>query len=286
MHGAERAAQQRHAVGRGRRHGDIHIDPGIEHGAPEADRRHAVGQVHAHHRAVLGPELEALGGQAVIKRGDVVPELLAQLGPGLDHPERLADRGHDRGRQGGREHVGARGHAQDVEVGVVGDAIAADRAQGLGKGADDEVAVIEHAHRLAEAATMLAQRAHRVGLVDQHIGAVLLADLDELLEWRRIAQHRVDAFQHHQLVARLVADAAQPRLEAGRIVVLEAHHLGLGLLAGIVDRGVAVGVDQQEVVRPDQGGNNPQVGLVAGREDHAVLFAVELGDLLFQRHML
>ncbi len=212
---------------------------------------------------MLGSELEALRRQPVIERGDIVPQLLAQLGPRLDHPQRLAHRRHDRGRQRGGEHVGPHGHAQDVEVGIVRDAVAADRAQGLGEGADDEVAVVEHARRLAQAAAVLAQRTQRMGLVDQHVGAVLLADLDEFLERRRIAQHRVDALEHHQPVARLVAliallEASQAGIEARRVVVLEAHDLRLGLLAGVVDRGVAVGVDQQEVLRADQGRRSPR----------------------------
>src|SRR3984893_17997942 len=60
MDGAERAAQQRHAVGRGRRHGDVDVDAGLQYGAPEADGGHAVGQVNADHRAMLGTEREAL----------------------------------------------------------------------------------------------------------------------------------------------------------------------------------------------------------------------------------
>jgi len=62
--------------------------------------------------------------------------------------------------------------------------------------------------------------------------------------------------------------------------VLEAHDLGLGHLAGIVDRRMTVGVDQQMVALADQGRDDAQVGLVAGREDHAVLHAVECGNFL------
>ena len=81
-----------------------------------------------HHPQTWSLLREALGSQSVIKGGDIVPQLLAQLGLGLHHPERLADRGHDRRRERGGEHVGARRHAQDVEVRIVGDAVAADRA--------------------------------------------------------------------------------------------------------------------------------------------------------------
>ncbi len=286
VRGRHRAAQQRHAVGRGRRNGDVHVDAGIEQGAPEADRHHLVGQMDADDRTVFGSEREALGLEAFVERMDVVPEVRPQLGMGDHDLQRLADRGHDRGRQRGREHVGARGDPQHVEIGIVRDAVAADRAQRLGEGADDVMAVVQHALFFAQAAAMLAECAQRMGLVDQHVGFVFLADFDEFLERRRIAQHRVDAFQHHQPVARLVAEPAQAGVEARRIVVLEAHHLGLGLLAGVVDRGVAVGVDQQEVFGAHQVRDDPEIGLVAGREDHAVLLAVERGDLFLERHVL
>ncbi len=68
--------------------------------------------------------------------------------------------------------------------------------------------------------------------------------------------------------------------------MLEAHDLGLRHLAGVVDRGVAVGVDQQLVALARQGRDQAEIGLVAGREDHAVLLAVELGDLLLERRVL
>ena len=49
---------------------------------------------------------------------------------------------------------------------------------------------------------------------------------------------------------------------------------------------MAVGVDQQLVTLARQGRDDAEIGLIAGREDHAVLLAVELGDLLLERHML
>ncbi len=96
-----------------------------------------------------------------------------QLRPRLDDTQRLANRGHDRGRQRRREHVGAHGHTQDVEVGIVRHAVATDRTQGLGEGADDEMAIVENAGRFAEAATGLAERAQRMSFIDQHVGEPL-----------------------------------------------------------------------------------------------------------------
>ncbi len=108
-----------------------------------------------------------------------------------------------------------------------------------------------------------------MGLVDDHVGAVLLADVDELAQRRAVAQHRIDAFQHTtRLPGR--SPSRRARLQARRIVVLEAHDLGLRHLAGIVDRGVAVGVDQQLVALAREGSRSGRDWLIAGREDHAV----------------
>ena len=76
------------------------------------------------------------------------------------------------GRQRGGEDVGAADQPQDLELGMVGDAEAADRADRLGEGADDEVDVVDHALGLGDAAAVLADEAHRMGLVDQHHRAV------------------------------------------------------------------------------------------------------------------
>ena len=89
--------------------------------------------------------------------------------------------------------------------------------------------------------------------------------------------------------SRLPGLSPSRRRRASRLdgsLCLKRIDLGLGQLAGVVDRGVAVGVDQQVVALADQGRDHAEIGLVAGREDHAVLLAVELGDLLLERHVL
>jgi len=98
------------------------------------------------------------------------------------------------------------------------------------------VAVVEHARFLAQAAAVGAQRAQRMGLVDQHVGTIFLADLDEFLERGAVAQHGVDALQHDQPVARLVAPclSLNRRRRTSRLagsLCLKRDDLGLGHLA-------------------------------------------------------
>jgi hypothetical protein len=70
---------------------------------------------------------------------------------------------------------------------MVRHAEAADRADGLGEGADDEVDIVDHPLRLGDAAAMLADEAHRMGLVDQHHCSGSLRHRDHFLQRRDVA---------------------------------------------------------------------------------------------------
>ncbi len=142
----------------------------------------------------------------------------------------LADRGgggrHHARRQRSGEHVGAADEAQHVELRVVRHAEAADRADRLGEGADHEVDVLLDTGFLEHAAAILAEEAHAVGLVAQDHRAVLLGDGDHLLERGDVAEHRIDALQHHQL-AGLLRQAAEALVEILDRIVAEAHDFGI-----------------------------------------------------------
>ena len=73
----------------------------------------------------------------------ILPQVRALVGA----VHQLADRGRgggdDRRRQRGGEDVGPADQPQDLELGMVGDAEAADRADRLGEGADDEIDVVD-----------------------------------------------------------------------------------------------------------------------------------------------
>ena len=116
--------------------------------------------------------------------------------------------------------------------------------------------------------------------VDQHHRAIFLGDADHLLQRRDIAEHRIDAFEDDQL-AGTFGDALQPFLERLDIVVAEGHDLGIAERAAIVDRGVAVDVEDDVIVLAGDGGNDAEVGLVAGREDHGMIHGVEVLERVF-----
>ena len=127
---------------------------------------------------------------------------------------------------------------------------------------------------------MFSDKAHGVRFVHQHHGARFLGNAHHFLERRDIAQHGVNAFQDHQL-AGIFRQAFQPLFQRLDIVMAERHDLGIAHRAAIVDRGVAVDVQQHIIVLAGDGADNPQIGLISGREYHGVIEAVKFLQGIF-----
>src|SRR6185369_9099243 len=198
----------------------------------------------------------------------------------------LADRG-----RGGRDHarrkrgcedVGAADQAQYLELRMVRDTKAADGADGLGEGADDEVDVVDHALRFADPAAVLADEAHRMGLVDEDHRAIGLGDGDHFLQRRHVAHHRIDAFEDDELAGAL-GHALEALLERFDVVVAERHDLGVAHRAAIIDRRMAVDVEDDIILLAGDRRNDAEVRLVARREDHGVIHGVEILQRLLDR---
>jgi hypothetical protein len=64
--------------------------------------------------------------------------------------------------------------------------------------------------------------------------------------------------------------------------VTEADHLGGGLAGCVVNAGVAVAVDQDDIFRPAERADERQVRLVTGTEDDRVTLAEPRGQLTLQ----
>ncbi len=173
------------------------------------------------------------------------------------------------------EDVGAADQPHDLELGMVGNAEAAHRAHRFGEGADDEIDIVDHALLFADAAAVLADEAHRMRFIHQHHCAMLLGDGDHFLERRDIAQHRIDAFENHQL-ARFGRDSLEALFHRLDIVVLEGHDLGIAHRAAVPDAGMAVDVEHDIIALAGDGGDDPEIGLVAGREHHRMVHVIEL----------
>jgi hypothetical protein len=193
------------------------------------------------------------------------------------------NRGNGSRRRRGREHVGPAGKAQLLELRVAGGAEAADRTQALGEGADHVVDVLLDAIGLGDAAAVVAEDTQGMGLVDQQFDIVASLHVHELVEWRLVAQHGVDALDDDQLARAVAFQALQALVEVGRRVVAEPDQGGAAQAAAVVDAGMGIGIQQDGVLGSGEAGDDAEVGLIAGREDHGRAAAEEGGDVVFQR---
>ena len=215
----------------------------------------------------------------------VAEEVSPQRGLVLEAREGFDRGGDDSGRQRRREHVRPADDTHDVEIRAVGDTEAADAAQALGKGADDEIDIRFDARGLGQAPAFFAEDAEGMGFVDQKIGAGLALHGRDFLQRGGVAEHGIDALDDNQAIARLAGEPPQALVEIVWIVVPKANHFAVAKTRAVIDACVAVGVEKKMVAAADQRREHPKVRLVAGAEHHGVLSAVELRQRLFQTHV-
>ena len=112
------------------------------------------------------------------------------------------------------------------------------------------------------------------------IAPCCLGDRDHLLQRRDVAEHRIDAFEHDQL-AGAFGDAASRRFSSASMSLWRKRHdLGVAERAAVVDRRVAVDVEDDVIVLAGDGRDDAEIGLVAGREDHRMVHGVEVLERL------
>ena len=113
--------------------------------------------------------------------------------------------------------------------------------------------------------TVLAGNADGMGLVDDQHGVVRLGDRGQLDERCGVAEHGVDGLDEDE-GTRLGA-VAQGLLDCGEVVVTRDHQrTGLGQPTGIDQGRVHMGVADDQRVRVGEGGDDPEVGVVARGE--------------------
>src|SRR6476660_5245248 len=115
--------------------------------------------------------------------------------------------------------------------------------------------------------------------VDQHHRAIGLRNRNHFLQRRDVAEHRIDAFEHDQL-AGSVRNPLEALFERFDVVVAEGDDLGVAERAAVVNRCVAIDVEDDVIVLAGDRGDDTEVRLVAGREDHGVVHGVEVLERL------
>src|SRR3546814_13598019 len=96
---------------------------------------------------------------------------------------------------------------------------------------------------------------HAVRFVHQHHRAVLLGNGDHLLQWRDIAQHRIDALEDDEL-ARFGGKPADALVQIPDAVVAKADGGGVPKIADVLDGGWGVGLGVGDVRTVGRSGGN------------------------------
>ena len=131
-----------------------------------------------------------------------------------------------------------------------------------------------------QAVADLAAQAEAVGLVDDEQRTGGRAGLGELDQRRGVTEHGVDRLGQHQHPP--VAGAGEGGPDRGHVVVRRHHDLGPRQPGGVDQRGVDVGVGDDQGGPVDERGDHREVGVVAGRGDQRRRPAQEGGQLALE----
>ena len=157
--------------------------------------------------------------------------------------------------------------------------VAAERPVALGQRALDHVDPVGEPLALGDAAAARAVHADRVDFVDVGHGVVALGELDDLLDRRDVAVHRVEALEHDELGGRI--RRLQELLEMRDVVVPPHLLLAAGPAHALDHRVVVELVRQDQAVRHQRGDGRDagEIGDPARGEDERRLLAVQIGEL-------
>src|SRR6056297_1496050 len=284
MRGAEADSKQVETFRCGRRHNQVGVYAACQQAFPVCKSALPVRQDDSGYRpGLVASESVTKLFQGTVEPVDIVPEPGSEIRASNNLGQFGAGRGNDRRRGRCSENVGSCGQPQQFQLGMRAGAESADAAKALGKRADDEVDLAEQSTLFGQAEPAIAEDAERMRLVEQQPGVVALLDFDEFGQRRLVAEHRVKPFHNDQRAAGVRAQARKPAVQVFRIVMAEDHRLSVAEFGTVVDAGVGIAVEQQEVVLAGQRGNAGEIGLVAGREDHGRRPAESRGKLLLQR---
>ncbi len=183
------------------------------------------------------------------------------------------------GRQGGGEDIGAAGVAQVVDHIFFACDVAAHGGDGLAEGAHLDIDDVAETEVFFNTATGFAEYADRVGFVHHQPGVVFPAKFDHFGQVDNIAIHTEDGIGDDEL-----GDVRRCLLEAFffHVVMFEAAEHGAGHKTTVDDAGVVEFVGEYPVAAPHEGGDDAQVGGVAGCIGDGGFGMFEIGDGFFE----
>ena len=142
-----------------------------------------------------------------------------------------------------------------------------------------------HAEMIDRSATVAAQHAGGVRVVDHHDGAVFVGEVTQFVYGADVAVHREDAVGDDELAARLVCDFLELLFGVGRVFVAEDFDLGAGEARAVDDARVVELVGDDEVFFAEDRGDGAGVGGESALEDDAGFDIFEARDLFFEFHV-
>ena len=124
-------------------------------------------------------------------------------------------------------------------------------------------------------------------LVEVGERVVALGHVADFGDRRDVAVHRVDAFEHHQLGQRRV-ECRQLAVQVVGVVMGKHFDAGAAVARALDHAGVVLGVRQHHAAGKPRGqrANGGPVAHVAGVEQQRRVLAVQVGQLLFQQHVV
>ena len=204
------------------------------------------------------------------------------LALGLHDLERGLGAGGLGGADGGAEDRLFRARAEILDGFAGGGDEAAGGSEGLGETAADDVDFVVEAEVIDGAATLAAEDAEAVGVVEDGEAAVFFGDFGELWEAGDVAFHGVDALNDEHLGGIAAGGGGGDFAEVVGAVVRETLHRGAGELDAFPETGVDVLVGENDVTLLGEGGDAGETGEVAGGVDVAGFAAEEGGEFFLE----
>ena len=258
------------------------VDAFVEQGAGELLGELCVVQHDRDNRMIAGTQVESGCVHAFPEVAGIGFDAIAQDVGSREDLEDLDAGGDQRRWQGIGEQVRARALAQQVDdFATAGGKAAGAAAERLAQSRRVDVDLIHHAVQFGGAASVLADKAGRVGIIHHQQGVVFFLQRDDFVELGDIAIHREHAIGGDQARA-LVLRLDQVLFQFAHVAVGIAATLGLAEADAVDDRGMVERVGNHCVLFGKDGLEQAAVGVEAAGVEDGVVGAEEFGNPPFQ----
>ena len=165
---------------------------------------------------------------------------------------------------------------------MIADAKPTDGPQTFAEGTDHKVHAFFDTGLLCQTPAIGPQNAQGVRFVDHQVGAIFLLHRYDVGQWRAVAQHTVQTLDHHQNIGVALFKTAQALFQIFNVIMTEADDFSSAEAAAVINAGMAVGIQQDNFSRSDNGRQYGQVGNISGGKNDGALATEVVCHFLFQ----